>query len=89
MVTHPKYLCVHFQPSWYEKDSELLLRAQQRLTKMMRRLKHPPSEDVLRDLGLFCLEKKKLREIRVYEYLKGGYKEDGARIFSVIPSDRT
>lgn len=56
---------------------------------MMRRLKYPPSEDVLRDLGLFCLEKKKLREIRVYEYLKGGYKEDGARIFSVIPSDRT
>lgn len=56
---------------------------------MMRRLEHPPYEGVLRDLGLFCSEKKKLREIRVYEYLKGGYKEDGGRISSVIPSDRT
>lgn len=37
----------------------------------------------------FHLEKKKLREIHVCEYLKGGYKEDRSRIFSVIASDRT
>lgn len=26
--------------------------------------------------------------INVYEYLKEGYKEDGAKFFSVIPNDR-
>lgn len=26
--------------------------------------------------------------INVHKYLKGGYKQDGARLFSVMPSDR-
>ena len=62
-----------------------------RATEMIGGLEHLSYEDSLRQLGLFSLEKRRLRGtlINVYKYLRGGHQDNGTSLFSVVPSERT
>ena len=84
VMPHLEY-CIQVWGPQHRKDVELLERVHRRATEMITVLEHlyeAAYEDRLRELGLFSLENRRLRDLlAAFQYLKGVYKPEGKHFF--------
>ncbi|KAF7239251.1 hypothetical protein EYD10_14114, partial [Varanus komodoensis] len=83
--------CVQFWVPHYRKDIARLESVQRRATRLVAGLQGMPYEARLRELGLFSLEKRRLRAdmLATYRYARGCHMEMGRDLFSPAEEGRT
>ena len=83
---HLEY-CVQFWSPHYRKDVEALERVQRRFTRMLPGLESMQFDQRLRELGLYSLERRRMRGdmIEVYKILRGIDRVDSQCLFPRAP----